>query len=851
MSEFLKNTLFPYLDKGDVLVFPTEESARSVAVEYVLNQKKALFKDRCLSFDAFSEKLYDTEGKDPVSDYDKEIFCNYFIERHAEKLKYIYSPEFPEMKSFLPSYIKNMLSDLDDTADSNLGCKDLKWDLDFIRREYGIFLSKNNLYDIAFIKPSFFDGYSSQCKMISPEIYPKEAKFLKRLSESNRIEKISICQKKAPLSVFDEEKAEIRSLFLNIRKLTDSGIGMENIAISASGFDRIKQYLKQESKLFDVPLVFMKADSILSSVPGLFLSKLKQLYDDEFRIEDMKTFFLDPAFAFESKDEIISFISQAVQLSIVSSIDGNEDRFLKISFPDKFNYRKFKAATEKLMRETNPSSVASELVFLLTFLLGEDYFKGNDLDNKAMGMILSQLASFLESVKMSQRSGYHLEKPLFPLFLTALEHVSYVENAIKEGIKVYPFSQAASIPFDHHFLICLNEKESQKVIRDGAFLSDYERDGLDEGTYIAEGLLSSYIAFNEHVHLSFSKNTSSGAMLPLSCLSEYEVKGKLEGEDSWRLESSGKAPSKVFRLQKESFERAKHSSLTELDSKAWTLSEAPKKPELSFTSVSEYEKCPFSYSLKYEYGMRSLPSYDVMKMDNKELGNRIHSILERFFRHDGSDPENNLRKYFNEEMDAWRNGLRFEYSRSSGEERLEKMERGALSATDVLVEYVYRTFFSNLVAAAKDIIEESLPYEDGLEMSMRATFSEDGFSLVGKADKVAIDKTSGDLIVYDYKSGRSFSKKEIPEKQLQFFIYRFLLEKKGEHVEKGEFVFLKDNKKHEVLKYSSADDDFREFERLISASDGIKSGVRSLATSFDVCKSCAFKAICRRNMVVR
>ena len=179
------------------------------------------------------------------------------------------------------------------------------------------------------------------------------------------------------------------------------------------------------------------------------------------------------------------------------------------------------------------------------------------------------------------------------------------------------------------------------------------------------------------------------------------------------------------------------------------------------------------------------------------------------------------------------------------------MERGALSATDVLVEYVYRTFFSNLVAAAKDIIEESLPYEDGLEMSMRATFSEDGFSLVGKADKVAIDKTSGDLIVYDYKSGRSFSKKEIPEKQLQFFIYRFLLEKKGEHVEKGEFVFLKDNKKHEVLKYSSADDDFREFERLISASDGIKSGVRSLATSFDVCKSCAFKAICRRNMVVR
>ena len=41
MTEFLKNTLFPILDRGAVLVFPTEESARAAAVEYVLDRKKA------------------------------------------------------------------------------------------------------------------------------------------------------------------------------------------------------------------------------------------------------------------------------------------------------------------------------------------------------------------------------------------------------------------------------------------------------------------------------------------------------------------------------------------------------------------------------------------------------------------------------------------------------------------------------------------------------------------------------------------------------------------------------------------------------------------------------------------
>ena len=91
MSEFLESMLFPVIEKNETLVFPTEESARSVSIEYVLSKKKGIFKDRCISFDTFAEKFYHTEGKSPASDYDKEIFCNCLIEEYAENLKYIFS----------------------------------------------------------------------------------------------------------------------------------------------------------------------------------------------------------------------------------------------------------------------------------------------------------------------------------------------------------------------------------------------------------------------------------------------------------------------------------------------------------------------------------------------------------------------------------------------------------------------------------------------------------------------------------------------------------------------------------------------------------------------------------------
>lgn len=849
MTEFLKNTLFPILDRGAVLVFPTEESARAAAVEYVLDRKKGILKDRCISFDTFSKRFYQVEGKSAVSEYDKVLFSEIFIESEAEGLNVLYDSSYPQMKEFLPAYIKGTLSDLDSVIKAGLK-GELAGDFRFLRSAYAKFLKKLDLYDSGYITPAIPEGEDcSGFYLVSPDIYPKEIKLIDSLGD--RIQTISIPENKAPLHVFAEEKAEIRNLFCMIRELSDKGVGLENIAISAAGFDRMKPYLMHEARLFDIPLSFMKGDSLSSSVPGRFLTMLDALYRDGCMIEDMRAFFLDPSFRFENPESVREFIAEAVKMSVASARDGGIDRYSRLSYTEGFAYSKFRSALESLMTETVPSKVMKRLVYLTNVLLGDNHFQDNDEDNHLFGMIQSHLAEFLDRAEKLKESGYNLSKPLMPIFIRMLSEMNYVSSDAKEGVKVYPFSQSASIPYSHHFIIGMNEKESSAVVRDGSFLTDFERAGMYAGDDITEGLIGSYLAFNSNVYISCSTNTSDGAALPLTSLSDEIVLSSISGDDSWLREASEKREGKLFRLQKEGFEKARSAALKKIRSDWRSVPEKDSDPLLSYTSVIEFEDCPFKYSLQYEYGLKNLPSYEITRMDRKEIGTRLHSVMERFFRHCGHDPEKNMEKYFDEEMETWKEGLKFSRDKNTGEEIKEKLPRGSASPSDNLIKHIRIRFLKNLIYAAKRIAEESEPYENGQELTLQVPFEEQGFILKGSADMVAVSKGSDSLIVYDYKTGRPFNKNELKKKGLQFYVYRFMLEKEGESVKNGKYVFLKDGVDKDVLEDSTPEDESIEMKRLISAAEEIRSGMRYLTDDHSNCTGCAFKAICRRNMVVR
>ena len=144
MTEFLERKIYPKLKEGKILVFPTEESARSVAVSYAQSEKKSILAEKCISFDNFSALFYENEKEKRAADnIDRRLFSMWLIDKCSDELEYFYHKNYPEMKDFLPSFIDKMLPDLDEalSGKTRLG-KDIFHDLVIIKRYYLEFLEK-------------------------------------------------------------------------------------------------------------------------------------------------------------------------------------------------------------------------------------------------------------------------------------------------------------------------------------------------------------------------------------------------------------------------------------------------------------------------------------------------------------------------------------------------------------------------------------------------------------------------------------------------------------------------------------------------------------------------------------
>ena len=259
---------------------------------------------------------------------------------------------------------------------------------------------------------------------------------------------------------------------------------------------------------------------------------------------------------------------------------------------------------------------------------------------------------------------------------------------------------------------------------------------------------------------------------------------------------------------------------------------------LSFTSYNAYARCPYMYALQYAFGLRNLPSFEPMDMDHLEIGSRLHSILERYYRHGCSSPDEDIMRLFDEEMTAWSNGKRF-----NPDDSLSDMPPSASRPTPFLISYLRSRYLLRLMEAVKEMdrISKPLPDGQGLEMPLQHTFSEEGFRLDGRADRIALSPDGSSFIIYDYKKGRQFRKDDRPEKSMQFHIYRLLLgcdEDLSLPVSEAFFVTLLDGK----ITPSSAPPGMDELkEALGETARGIAGGDWHAAPSNENCSACPLK----------
>ncbi len=841
--------LMDMVEQGTVLVFPTEESARAFSSLYVSERNKGLLASSCIAFDSFASLFMPEEkGRRQAGDAERLAFSAYASSVLSEKLTYFASPDYPEIRERLSSFFRTILPSLDDALSLPKKSREASADLLLLRHEYGKYLENSGLYESAFTRFSMPSTLCGEYALVMPAAFPKEEKLLEAISGLKGIRIIDDLTDEIPaLTVFGNEKSELRSLFIEIRKLTDSGVSMDEIAISVAPLDRLRSYIEDEAYLFGIPLDFREGTAVLTTSPGSFLSGLYDIYSSSYSLDALKSFMLNPAIPFRNPEAMRKFIASAVGFSITSAPDRRNDRYMKLSKDSgQEYYRVLRLTLDKLMMETNPDKIEGYLHTLMSSLLADEEFHGNEEDENIYSFSMRALSDFLATIKTRNESGFISKEPVFPLFITYLKNLRYVPRERVRGVAVYPFTQDAAVPYRYRFIIALNEREGTATVRKASFLSDYEIAGERDDADLTKLVLSLYSAMTENLYLSASYETYAGFSLPLTSMLASAKEGKVS-DDIQKSEEDGRFLGYILPLQRIGYEKGLLSSLrlrkTEDDmtyGKKGRRKELPVK--LSYSSYNLYVKCPYQYALQYVFGLRNLPSYEPVDMDHLEIGTRLHSILETYYRE--NHVPDDIPFLFDDEMALWTKGKRRDGS---------DMAASASKPTAFLISYLRTRYLPKLEAVVRRMDDTTMPLPGGkgLEEPLSSSYPELGFNLEGRVDRLALSKDGSSLVIFDYKKGRKFQSTLKEEKSYQFHIYKLLLSSSEEYslpVSDAYFVSLLDG----CFSQSSQSPDLEILKNgLKVAGEGIGEGDWHAKSGDDNCKGCIYKGICRRRFSVR
>ena len=697
--------VFSILDEGGAVVLPTEDAARSMLSEYVLSSsekpsRSAVLGSSILSFDRFKELFYPSRaGKRPVDEASRMLFSAFLVERYKEKLPYF----FPLSQNSVPdermaAFISSLLRDLEDGLDYSYA--PIKKDVSFIYESYITFLEKCGLYEPVFIKHGFENNLKKKYHVAFSDADMHIADFISKIDDGANIEILSFDKIATPsLCVYDNEKQEIRSLFLEIRHLIEpsGGIDPSDIIISTPSYERILPYMEREAWLFSIPLVRMRGKSPLEYPAGVFFKSLSEIHDNNYGLEEMKKFFLNPSIPFFDAGKVRDFILSAIERNV--SYREDPDRFLFVR--NSFVYKDLQHYLDGIYAAKSAKRLVNQIKSLMEKLLSPSQF--NFPDNERLGLvkameeekdkrkkeslaleirmrendqdvfsfIIRTLMAFSSSLESMEDAGYSYSGQLFSLFLKVLEKTVYVPQNKGEGVRIYPLGQALGVKARHHFIAGLNEAESRCVLKRAPFLSDYEAEGDRECGDFTIPMLSSYQLGSDEVHLSASFELYTGSAIPLLDLEIVRPSSKIPDSyaDMAFINKDGLEGYKIYPVQKGGYERALLTSL-DIPSRDEDLAEDMPMPldglnrkswTFSYTQLDCYERCPYVYALRYIYGLDRIRKYDVEEYPAGEIGQRLHRVCELYVDSSSFDARSVVPALLDRELDLWKKGIAERY----------------------------------------------------------------------------------------------------------------------------------------------------------------------------------------------
>jgi len=664
-----KEKIFKLLDDSEnVLVFPTENSARHYLSAYVRDRKRPVAASSAISFDTFLARFETRpENLKPINVYERHFFAYSFLLERGKDLKYFFKDAcIGNEKQFASSFSK-MASELNDRLERFVSNKDELSDLLLLRAAYTEYLEKNSLYEPM--------GYLHDVKIEPKENYylvgfDAEGGMQRFLSEVGRCGKIhKVClegddvRKDSKYFQFANQNQELRSLFDDIRDKISSGAMREDFAIATPDVDALRPFLERLSYEYGIPLSFSEPVGLPLTNAGKYLNQIKEIYSGDYSFQSLSPLLLNQALPYteEKRDLANKLVSHMIDYKLVegSRKYGKEDRIFKTlgGKPELQSfYSSIKAGINGVNEAGSFAPFIKSLRALTVYLFGEAEFSAMPNEANVYSFLLNEFGKAGEALRGDEVDSF------FSFFFALVWKGKYTRQQKEDGIRVEKYGNDYLVDVRHRYVVSLSEKNSERMDSEYGFLGDYEvvpSSRFDIDT--TESVLTYYSSLSENVWLSGSLSTfTEEASAPPSLVRDGRVEAREYAPSShapyMASVSHGIASKKSMRKRK-------------VDSRASkTMEILTDKPTLTATLINDYQSCPFwYYAEKVVFsGGRGQTEFVPSDEEYNNIGTFLHSVLEVFMRGkkergekiNVGDDKNDIAKIFEEKLDDPSYGFR-------------------------------------------------------------------------------------------------------------------------------------------------------------------------------------------------
>ena len=561
LGDFFKKAL---CDKKNIFVFSTDVVMNSWIDWCVTNPEKsgldALPLERFIAWDKFKGQALRAkeDDKGTIPAILKKFFVSSLIRKNAESpddnplFKKIINPKYKKEASSFTDWISRLLPSLNlwkKTLDSHPEYQMDLEDKDYLElyKRYSDFLSKNNLYEPAWIEPDF-TSEGKHYIIFYPQLLEDYAEYKMIFDQSPEITIVSLDKKKSAAEKtactrYSDSRKELRRTILRMRKLSKK-TGWDKITLNVPDLQTYRPYLERELTRYCVPFVIRAGYQLIQNSAGQIFSEIQKCAKSDFSYDSVRALVLDEYIPWkeELKDVRLHLIQEGNSMRCICGFEESLSEGTKVHF-DSWEealkatssrnerelafYRSLKKHINALCNSNSFEAISQAWIIFKKEYLEEEGF--SESADAIIGRCITELKALIQ-IENDWCRGENSELAVsnhYDFFISELSKKTYTPQNKKSGLSVYPYKTSAGAAFFHQFVIDASQKNLEVQYKKLPFLNSDKRRLLrleddDKNFNPSEAFIRLYdsVNDNENVYFSFAEESFSGYAICHNALKE-------------------------------------------------------------------------------------------------------------------------------------------------------------------------------------------------------------------------------------------------------------------------------------------------------------------------------------------